>query len=83
MAIEDAACLAKCVTGSPNVASAFRAYETLRRSRTARIARQARRIGAIGQWENPWIVKGRDLVTRLVLSHSADMQLNGIYAYEV
>jgi len=83
MAIEDAACLAKCLAGSGGVVPAFRSYEGLRQPRTARITRQARRIGAIGQWENPWIVKGRDLVTRLVLSHSADMQLNAIYAYEV
>jgi 2-polyprenyl-6-methoxyphenol hydroxylase-like FAD-dependent oxidoreductase len=83
MAIEDAACLAKCLLASSDVASAFRAYEALRGPRTARIARQARRIGAIGQWENRWIVRGRDLVTRLVLTRSPDMQLNAIYAYEV
>jgi 2-polyprenyl-6-methoxyphenol hydroxylase-like FAD-dependent oxidoreductase len=83
MAIEDAACLTKCLLASADVASAFRAYETLRGPRTAHIARQARRIGAIGQWENPWVVRGRDLITRLVLSRSPDMQLNAIYAYEV
>ncbi len=82
MAIEDAACVAKCLEGESDVASAFRAYEAMRRPRTAYIARQARYIGAIGQWENPWIVKGRDLITRLVLSRSPDMQLNAIYAYE-
>jgi 2-polyprenyl-6-methoxyphenol hydroxylase-like FAD-dependent oxidoreductase len=83
MAIEDAACLAKCLLASSDVASAFRAYEALRGTRTAHIARQARRIGAIGQWENPWVVRGRDLITRLVLSRSPDMQLNAVYAYEV
>jgi 2-polyprenyl-6-methoxyphenol hydroxylase-like FAD-dependent oxidoreductase len=83
MAIEDAACLAKCLLASSDVATAFRAYEALRGPRTARISRQARRIGAIGQWENPLIVRGRDLITRLVLSRSPDMQLNAIYAYEV
>jgi 2-polyprenyl-6-methoxyphenol hydroxylase-like FAD-dependent oxidoreductase len=83
MAIEDAACLAKCLLGSADVASAFRSYEAMRGPRTAYIARQARRIGAIGQWENPWVVKGRNLITRLVLSRSPDMQLNAIYAYEV
>jgi 2-polyprenyl-6-methoxyphenol hydroxylase-like FAD-dependent oxidoreductase len=83
MAIEDAACLAKCVTSSSDVAGAFRAYETLRRRRTAHVARQARYIGAIGQWENPWVVRGRDLITRLVLSRAPDMRLNPIYAYTV
>ena len=83
MAIEDAACLAKCLLASSDITSGFRAYEALRGPRTAHVARQARRIGAIGQWENPWVVRGRDLVTRLVLSRSPDMQLNAIYAYEV
>lgn len=83
MAIEDAACLAKCLSGSSDVASAFRAYEAMRGARTAYVARQARFIGMIGQWENSWIVKGRNLVTRLVLSRSPDMQLNAVYAYKV
>ena len=83
MAIEDAACLAKCLLAASDITSGFRAYEALRGSRTAHMARQARRIGAIGQWENPWIVRGRDLVTRLVLSRSPDMQLKSMYAYEV
>jgi 2-polyprenyl-6-methoxyphenol hydroxylase-like FAD-dependent oxidoreductase len=83
LAIEDAACLAKLLSGASSAAAAFRAYETLRRPRTAFIARQARRIGTIGQWENPWIVRARNLVTRLVLSRSPDMQLNAVYAYKV
>ena len=83
MAIEDAACLAKLLPGAPEVAGAFRAYEAKRKPRTAFIARQARRIGAIGQWENPWIVRGRNLITRLVLARSPDMQLNAVYAYKV
>lgn len=83
MAIEDAACLAKALLGTPDVASAFRSYEAMRGPRTAYVARQARRIGIIGQWENPWIVRGRDLLTRLVLSRAPDMRLNAIYAYEV
>jgi 2-polyprenyl-6-methoxyphenol hydroxylase-like FAD-dependent oxidoreductase len=83
MAIEDAACLTKCLLRSSDVASAFRLYEAMRKPRTAYVARRARRIGMIGQWENPWIVKSRNLITRLVLSRSPDMQLNAIYAYEV
>jgi 2-polyprenyl-6-methoxyphenol hydroxylase-like FAD-dependent oxidoreductase len=83
MAIEDAACLAKCLLASSDITSGFRAYEALRGSRTARMARQARRIGAIGQWENPWVVRGRDLVTRFVLSRSPDTQLKAMYAYKV
>jgi len=69
--------------GSSGVAAAFREYEARRGPRTAFIAQQARRIGAIGQWQNPWIVRGRNFVTRLVLSRSADMQFNAVYAYKV
>jgi 2-polyprenyl-6-methoxyphenol hydroxylase-like FAD-dependent oxidoreductase len=83
MAIEDAACLAKCLLASSDMIAGFRTYEILRGSRTAHMARQARRIGTIGQWENPWVVRGRDLITRLVLSRSPDMQLKAMYAYEV
>ena len=83
MAIEDAACLAKCLLASGNVAQALRSYEALRAPRTAFVARQSRRIGAIGQWENPWMVRGRDLITRLVLSHSAESRLNAVYDHEV
>jgi 2-polyprenyl-6-methoxyphenol hydroxylase-like FAD-dependent oxidoreductase len=83
MAIEDAACLAKCLSGRSDTASGFRSYETLRGARTTKMARQARRIGAIGQWENPWMVRGRDLLTRLVLSRSPDTQLKSMYAYEI
>lgn len=83
MAIEDGACLAKCLIASPDIAAAFRSYEAKRGPRTGYVSRQARLIGAIGQWEHPWVVKGRDLVTRLVLSRSPEMRLNAIYAYEV
>jgi 2-polyprenyl-6-methoxyphenol hydroxylase-like FAD-dependent oxidoreductase len=83
MAIEDAACLTKCLLAFSDITLGFRSYEALRGSRTAHMARQARRIGAIGQWENPWVVGGRDLLARLVLSRSPDMQLKGMYAYEV
>jgi len=83
MAIEDAACLAKCLLASSDMASGFRTYEALRGPRTARIGLQARRIGVIGQWENSWIVRGRDLATRLVLSCAPGMQLNAVYSYEV
>lgn len=83
MAIEDAAWLAKVLPGTTDVAGAFRAYEAMRAPRTAFIARQARRIGMIGQWEQPWLVRGRNFLTRLVLARPPAMQLNAVYAYKV
>jgi len=83
LAIEDAACLVKSLLAAPSIAAGFCAYEAMRKRRTAFVGRQARRIGAIGQWENRWIVSGRNFVTRVVLSHTAEMRLNAVYAYEV
>lgn len=83
LAIEDAACLAKEVAEATNVATAFRAYEARRQTRTAFIARQARRIGAIGQWKNPWLVRGRNFMARLVLARAPTAQLNAVYGYKV
>jgi 2-polyprenyl-6-methoxyphenol hydroxylase-like FAD-dependent oxidoreductase len=83
MAIEDAACLAKLLPKASGVSEAFRSYEAMRITRTAAIARQARRIGFIGQWENPWIIRVRNCATRLVLSGMPHTQLNAVYGYEV
>jgi 2-polyprenyl-6-methoxyphenol hydroxylase-like FAD-dependent oxidoreductase len=83
LAIEDAACLVKSLLAAPSIAAGFCAYEAMRKRRTAFVGRQARRIGAIGQWENRWMVSGRNFVTRVVLSHTAEMRLNAVYAYEV
>ena len=83
MAIEDAACLAKLLPGAADVAAGFRNYERLRRTRTAFIARQSRRIGMIGQWKNPLMVRGRDFITRLVLARPPELQLIAVYSYEV
>jgi len=83
MAIEDAACLVKGLLTASTVAAGFGAYEAMRKRRTAFIGRQARRIGAIGQWENQWMVNGRNLVAGLFLSHTAETRLNAVYDYEV
>lgn len=47
MAIEDAEVLARTLRGAPNVASAFHAYETLRKPRTRAIVDQAAKNGRI------------------------------------
>jgi 2-polyprenyl-6-methoxyphenol hydroxylase-like FAD-dependent oxidoreductase len=83
MAIEDAAWLAKVLPGATDIGAAFRAYERHREGRTAFVARQARRIGMIGQWKNPLMVGGRNLIARLVLALPRDVQLNSVYAYKV
>ena len=54
MAIEDAAVLARCLAKMPeDPAAALRGYEGLRRSRTARVVRHARRLGKIYHLAGP------------------------------
>jgi 2-polyprenyl-6-methoxyphenol hydroxylase-like FAD-dependent oxidoreductase len=52
VAIEDAAVLARCLAGYGEPRAALRAYESLRRTRAARIAAYSRRYGAFGQWQS-------------------------------
>jgi 2-polyprenyl-6-methoxyphenol hydroxylase-like FAD-dependent oxidoreductase len=65
MAIEDAAVLAQCLSRHTNAASAFRAYERLRYSRTAQVTRISRYYGVMGQWKNPGAVWLRTALLRL------------------
>lgn len=82
LAIEDAACIARQFLASRDVPAAFRAYEAARHRRTARIARQSRRIGRLGQFEHPWVVGTRNALASLLLSFPMASQLNAMYAYE-
>lgn len=82
LAIEDAACLAKSLEVTPDLEVAFRSYENARKARTTFVARRARRIGAIGQWEHPRLIQARNTITRLVLNFSADLRLNPLYSYQ-
>lgn len=53
MAIEDAVVLAQCLSRQPDHAAALRTYENRSGARTASIVSASRRMGWIGQWENP------------------------------
>lgn len=53
MAIEDAVVLAQCLSNHADPVAALRAYEDRRRRYTANVVRASRRMGWIGQWENP------------------------------
>ena len=68
MAIEDAAVLAKCITGRQNddaaaLAAALQRYERLRRPRVARLQRNARQLGRIYHLSGP-LAFARDLVIK-------------------
>jgi 2-polyprenyl-6-methoxyphenol hydroxylase-like FAD-dependent oxidoreductase len=61
-ALEDAAVLARCLTGASDVASALREYEERRLARANRVALMSRRLGAILQLHNRFGCLVRDLL---------------------
>ncbi len=64
-AIESAVVLARCLSEQPDVAAAFRAYETERQPRTAWITTTSWQIGSAGQISNPLLCALRNAVVRL------------------
>jgi 2-polyprenyl-6-methoxyphenol hydroxylase-like FAD-dependent oxidoreductase len=64
MAIEDGIVLARCLSASTDAVMAFRRYERLRYTRTARIVKVSRYYGAMGQWENPGAAWLRNMLLR-------------------
>jgi len=64
-AIEDAVYLAQMLSEMENhVKSATSVYAVLRRKRTSRLVRDSRRLGAIGQWQNPLACAVRNAILR-------------------
>jgi 2-polyprenyl-6-methoxyphenol hydroxylase-like FAD-dependent oxidoreductase len=59
-ALEDAVVLARAVHATPDIAAAWQVYERTRRSRAASVTLASRRIGALGQMENPLAIAARD-----------------------
>lgn len=53
MAIEDAMVLGRCLLQGDDIAASLRRYERLRRARTARVQKQARKMGKIYHYSNP------------------------------
>jgi 2-polyprenyl-6-methoxyphenol hydroxylase-like FAD-dependent oxidoreductase len=88
LAIEDAAVLACCFEKySPNgdaneAARALRRYESLRHSRTAWVARFSRTYGIIGQLDNGFASRARDVLLSLVPKQLTTRFLRGIFDYD-
>lgn len=81
-AIEDAVVLANHLRASGDTVAALRAYEAQRIPRTTWLVNQSRKIGRIGQWENPLAVSLRAMVVRLAAPLQAK-QMERIIGYEV
>ncbi|HVT81931.1 MAG TPA: FAD-dependent monooxygenase, partial [Phycisphaerae bacterium] len=82
MAIEDAAVLAHAMAEIPDIAAAFRAYERARYARTAKIARESLKLGAIGQWENGLACAVRNFLVRLSPRGGIERQFRELWFYD-
>jgi 2-polyprenyl-6-methoxyphenol hydroxylase-like FAD-dependent oxidoreductase len=81
MALEDALVLAKSFTKEATPELALRRYESLRRQRTRHVQHRSLLMGAIGQWENRFIVSARHNITRLLPECLFERNLRRLYSY--
>jgi 2-polyprenyl-6-methoxyphenol hydroxylase-like FAD-dependent oxidoreductase len=81
-AIEDAVVLAWCLGERSAVIDALRRYEGLRADRVAMVVRRSRRIGQVGQLENPLLCLLRDRSLKLVSVEAQLRQMEGIVGHE-
>jgi 2-polyprenyl-6-methoxyphenol hydroxylase-like FAD-dependent oxidoreductase len=82
MALEDAVVLAKCLESEPTLKAGLRRYESLRFHRTRHIQKRSLLMGQIGQWQNPLIVTGRRVVTRMLPVRLIERNLRRVYSYD-
>ncbi|GAA1856670.1 FAD-dependent monooxygenase [Pseudonocardia ailaonensis] len=83
-ALEDAATLVRLLTGGPaaGIDAALDRYDALRRPRTARLHRLARRVGAAAQISSPVLAALRDMALRLVPDSLTGAQVERIAVWE-
>ncbi|HEX5690169.1 MAG TPA: FAD-dependent monooxygenase, partial [Roseiflexaceae bacterium] len=82
-ALEDAVVLADALQQIGDVGAALRQYEARRIGRTSMLVRQARQVGAVGQWQNPLACRLRDALMKYVVAHVQDRQLKRVAGYVV
>jgi 2-polyprenyl-6-methoxyphenol hydroxylase-like FAD-dependent oxidoreductase len=82
-ALEDAVVLAQCFKQHKSVVAALQTYEKKRISRTNAIVRLSRRIGQIGQLENPAACALRDIIMKSIPTGLQLKQFERIVGYEV
>jgi 2-polyprenyl-6-methoxyphenol hydroxylase-like FAD-dependent oxidoreductase len=81
-AIEDAVVLARCLSEGGATADALRRYERLRSDRVAMVVRRSRRVGMVGQLENPLLCRLRDRAMTMTSSKAQLKQLEEVVGYE-
>lgn len=81
-AIEDAFELAGCLRSEAKVEDALRLYEARRTRRTAAVVWLSRRMGQVGQLENPWLCRLRDAAAKRMPDSFQRRQLQMVLGYE-
>jgi 2-polyprenyl-6-methoxyphenol hydroxylase-like FAD-dependent oxidoreductase len=81
-AIEDAVVLAACLGNLRQVDFALREYQKRRVPRTTKVALESRRIGELGQWENPLLCFLRDAAMRAIPSSVTVRHMAAVTVYE-
>ena len=82
-AIEDAVILAECLKKHSIASEAFRAYENKRIKRTHFIVNQSWKIGKVGQWEHPVMIRLRNALFRLLPASFFHKQIREVYNFQV
>jgi 2-polyprenyl-6-methoxyphenol hydroxylase-like FAD-dependent oxidoreductase len=84
--IEDAVVLARSLNEEGDIEAALRLYEERRADRVAYVVRQSRRLGRVGQLENPLLCRLRDATLRTIpkrVQLSAQLrQMEPVVGYE-
>jgi 2-polyprenyl-6-methoxyphenol hydroxylase-like FAD-dependent oxidoreductase len=81
-ALEDSVVLARCLQESGATAGALRRYERLRSARTAMVVRRSRRLGRVGQLENPLLCLLRNRVLAMTPPKAQLRQLEEVMGHE-
>jgi 2-polyprenyl-6-methoxyphenol hydroxylase-like FAD-dependent oxidoreductase len=81
-AIEDAVVLARCLREGGATADSLRRYERLRSGRVAMVVRRSRRVGMVGQVENPLLCRLRDRALSMIPPKAQLKQLEEVVGYE-
>ena len=81
-AIVDAVVMALCLHEVGATAEALRRYERLRSERAAMVVRRSRRVGRIGQLENPLLCRLRDRALAMAPPKLQLRQLEEVIGYE-
>jgi 2-polyprenyl-6-methoxyphenol hydroxylase-like FAD-dependent oxidoreductase len=82
-AIEDAVVLARCLGERGATAESLRSYERQRSDRVAMVVRRSRRVGMVGQVQNPAICWLRDRALAMIPPKAQFGQLEEVVGYEV